>query len=71
MDSRAAMVVIVVVAVHTVRTINWQLVIITRPSVPMSRSRPVPVLPRASGGPEPAAGRFKAAYRAAGRPDRT
>ena len=35
-------------------------------SVPVSRSRPVPVLPPASGGPEPAAVRFKAAFRAAG-----
>jgi len=40
-------------------------------SIPMSKSRPVPVLPRASCGPEPAAVRFKAACRAAGRPDRT
>lgn len=31
----------------------------------------VPVLPRASGGPEPAAVRFKVAFRAAERPERT
>jgi len=31
----------------------------------------VPVLPRASGGPEPAAVRFKVACRAAWRPERT
>lgn len=50
---------------------NRQMVIIVCPSVPVSISRPVPVLPRSGCGPEPAAVRFKAAFRAALRPDRT
>mgnify|MGYP001128853621 FL=1 len=45
--------------------------VIVCPSVPVSISRPVPVLPRSGCGPEPAAVRFKAAFRAALRPDRT
>jgi hypothetical protein len=45
--------------------------VIVCPSVPVSISRPVPVLPRSGCGPEPAAVRFKAAVRAAGRPDRS
>ncbi len=38
------------------------------PSIFLSKSRSVPALPRASCSPEPAPVRFKAAFRAAGRP---
>lgn len=50
---------------------NRQMVIIACPSFPVSISRPVPAVPRSGCGPEPAAVHFKAACRAALRPDRT
>ena len=59
-DSRRTMVVVVVAVDAAAPVANWHMVTIACHSRPMSEARPAPVLPRASGGPEPAAGRFKA-----------